>query len=102
MPRRTAAGKRAHLRSRGAGARANFADAVIMLIGDIERAAGSRCRTERKSKLCRCARTIGISAGDTNTGYDRADSCRGCVNGTQGMPDSVSNVERITALGDPV
>ena len=95
-------GKKTHLRSRGAGAYANLADEMIIIIGDIERAAGSHCRTERKSKLCRCARTVGISADDTTRGYDRADSCRGCVNGTQGLVDSVSNVERITVLGDPV
>ena len=43
-----------------------------------------------------------MCAGTGNiTRYDRADSRRACVNGTDGMGSSVSNVERITELGDP-
>ena len=34
------------------------------------------------------------------TVYDRADSCRGYINSTDGMARSHGNVERITALRD--
>ena len=43
-----------------------------------------------------------MSAGTDTTGYDRTDSCRGCVNGTEGLLGEIGNVERITALRDPV
>ena len=99
MPRRTAADDRAHPRSSGVSPRANLANAMIAEIGDIERPAGCRC-TSRKVEPCRYARTVGMCAGRTTTGYDRADSRRGCVNGTQGMLGEIGNVERITALRD--
>ena len=74
---------------------------MIAEISDIERAAGCRCAA-RKFEQCRCGRTVGMCAGTGNiTRYDRADSRRACVNGTDGMGSSVSNVERITELGDP-
>ena len=74
---------------------------MIAEISDIERAAGCRCAA-RKFEPCRCARTVGMCAGTGNiTRYDRGDSLRACVNGTDGMGSSVSNVERITELGDP-
>ena len=77
------------------------ADAVIIAIGDVERVAGCRCCTGRKVKPCRCARTVEMSGGSGTTGYDRADSFRGFVNGTEGMLGEIGNVERITALRDP-
>ena len=99
VPRRTVAGKRAHRPARAC--KIDRPDAVITEIGDVERAAGCRCCTGRKVKLCRCARTAAMSGGSGTTGYDRADSCRGRVNGTEGMPGEIGNVERITALRDP-
>ena len=99
MPRRTAAGDRADglVRAR----KVNRPDAVVEVIGDIERAGGCRCAA-RIVEPCRCARTVGMYAETRTTGYDRADSRRGCVNGTDGIIGLVSNVERITALHDPV
>ena len=73
---------------------------MIAEISDIERAGGCRCAA-RKFEPCRCARTVDMCAGTGNiTRYDRADSRRACVNGADGMGSSVSNVERITELGD--
>ena len=73
---------------------------MIAEISDIERAGGCRCAA-RKFEPCRCARTVGMCAGTGNiTPYDRGDSRCACVNSTDGMGSSVSNVERITDLGD--
>ena len=101
--RRTAAGDRAHLRSGGGKVGRvyrNLADAVVIVIGDIERIAGSRRCTAWIVKPCRCARTIVVST-DKTIGYYRADSHRACVNSSDRMPVFVSNVERITDLRDP-
>ena len=72
-------------------------DTMIAEISDIERAAGCRCAA-RKFEPCRCARAVGMCAETANiTPYDRADSRRGCVNGTDGMRAEIRKVERITA-----
>ena len=99
MPRSTTAGDRTDglVRAR----KVDRPDAVVEVIGDVERVAGCRY-TARKVEPCRCARTVDMCAETSTTGYDRADLRRGCVNGTDGMIGLVSNVERSTALRDSI